>query len=79
MLARWPPHTKNFLQRGGNPESVLRQLFEDTRDQDEWAGDGTHIETFEDDVKALPECRNDHEFGFVALACGIPNLTRRYG
>lgn len=70
----WPPHTKNFLQRGGEPESVLRVIFEHARDQDEWAGDGEHMETFGDDVEALPACRNDHEFGFVALACGIPNL-----
>lgn len=77
--SEWPPYTRNFLQRGGRPESVLRTLFENTLEQDEWAGDGSHMETFEDQVKALPECRNDHEFGFVALACGLPNLTRLYG
>lgn len=70
----WPPHTKNFLQRGGEPESVLRVLFEHVPDQDEWAGDGEHMEVFRDDIEALPECRNDHEFVFMALACGIPNL-----
>ncbi|KAF4630252.1 hypothetical protein G7Y89_g7883 [Cudoniella acicularis] len=77
--SEWPPHTKNFLQRGGEPESVLRIMFENTKDQDEWAGDGMHMEVFEDQVKALPECRNDHEFGFAALACGMPKLTRLYG
>jgi hypothetical protein len=77
--SEWPPHTKNFLQRGGNPESVLRIMFESARDQDEWAGDSTHMETFEDQIKAFPECRNDHEFGFAALACGMPDLTPLYG
>jgi len=75
----WPPHTKNFFQRGGNAESALRIMFEHARDQDEWAGDGNHISDFEDDVNALPQCRNDHEFGFVALACGMPNVMRLYG
>jgi GNAT superfamily N-acetyltransferase len=77
--SEWPPHTKNFLRRGGEPESVLRIMFENTKDQDEWAGDGMHMEVFEEQVKALPECRNDHEFGFAALACGTPKLTRLYG
>lgn len=77
--SEWPPHTKNFLRRGGEPESVLRIMFENTKDQDEWAGDGMHMDAFEDQVKALPECRNDHEFGFAALACGMPKLTHLYG
>jgi hypothetical protein len=75
----WPPYTKSFLQRGGKPESVLRIMFENTQAQDEWAGDGMHMEIFEDQVMALPECRNDREFGFAALACGMPNLTHLYG
>jgi hypothetical protein len=75
----WPPHTKSFFQRGGNVESALRIIFEQARDQDEWAGYGNHMSVFEDDANALPECRNDHEFGFVALACGISDLTGLYG
>jgi hypothetical protein len=75
----WPPHTKNFFQRGGNAENALRIIFDQARDQDEWAGNGEHMDLFEDDVNALPECRNDHEFGFAALACGVSNLTRLYG
>jgi hypothetical protein len=41
------------------------------RDQDEWAGDGSHMDIFQDQIEVLPECRNDHEFGFVALSCGV--------
>ena len=77
--SEWPPNTKNFLRRGGKPESVLRIMFENSKDQDKWAGDGMHMETFENDVIALPECRNDHDFGFAALACGLPDLMPLYG
>ncbi|CZR56632.1 uncharacterized protein PAC_06521 [Phialocephala subalpina] len=75
----WPPHTRNFFQRGGNTESALRIIFEQARDQDEWVGDGMHMDVFENGINALPECRNDHEFGFVASVCGISDLTRLYG
>ncbi|KAK0119471.1 hypothetical protein ONS95_010919 [Cadophora gregata] len=70
----WPPVTQNFYKRGGTTESALRAIFEFARDQDEWAGDGEHRETFGDEIDALPKCRNDHEFGFVALACGVPGF-----
>lgn len=72
--AEWPPVTTSFYERGGTPESALRTIFESARDQDEWAGDGNHMDVFEEDIISLPECRNDHEFGFVALACGVPRL-----
>jgi len=69
--SEWPPCTKNFFRRGGTAESALCIIFEHARDQDEWAGDGEHKATFQEKVTALPECRNDHEFGFVALTCGV--------
>ncbi|PVH68791.1 hypothetical protein DL98DRAFT_506466, partial [Cadophora sp. DSE1049] len=65
----WPPVTRNFYERGGTTESALRIIFEFARDQDEWAGDGEHREVFGGQIDELPKCRNDHEFGFVALAC----------
>ena len=49
-------------------------FFEHARDADEYAGDGTHIEKFADHIEPLPKCLNDHEFGFVALLCGIAEL-----
>ena len=70
----WPPVTRNFYQRGGNAESTLRVIFEHAKDADEYTGDGNHMRTFEDDINDLPKCRNDHEFGFVALACGVGDL-----
>jgi len=72
--SEWPPVTRNFYERGGNTESALRVIFEHARDADEYAGDGTLIEMFADHIESLPKCRNDHEFGFVALHCGIGEL-----
>ena len=69
--SEWPPVTRNFLERGGTVASALKVVFEYARDQDAKAGDGEFMEIFSDSILELPECRNDHEFGFVALACGI--------
>ena len=55
-------------------ESVIRIVFDSARDRDQWAGDGMHMYEFGEDVELLPECRNDHEFAFVAAMCGIPGL-----
>lgn len=69
--SEWPPVTRTFLRRGGTVVSALEAVFECARSQDAKAGDGLFMQLFGEDVLALPECRNDHEFGFVALACGI--------
>jgi hypothetical protein len=50
---------------------MLTLSFSQAQDQDVWAGDGSHVDLFQDQIEVLPECRNDHEFGFVALACGV--------
>lgn len=34
------------------------------------------MEVFEKDVNALPKCRNDLEYAFVAQACGVPDLHK---
>jgi GNAT superfamily N-acetyltransferase len=73
----WPPHTRNFFNRGGTIESALSIVFEQAHDQDELTGDGGHWECFQEDIKRLPECRNDHEFGFVALACGLEDVFEK--
>lgn len=75
----WPPTSRNFLQRGGNVESVGSMLFEAARQQDEVAGDGSHLAVFRDKVEVLPECRNDHEFGFVSGMCGYERVFPTYG
>lgn len=70
QVSEWPPVTRNYLQRGGTVAAVAMMLFDRTMDEDEWAGDGTTMELFKDDINQLPACRNDHEFGFVRAMCG---------
>ncbi|KAI0187124.1 hypothetical protein EV127DRAFT_437398 [Xylaria flabelliformis] len=69
-VSEWPPVTNNYLQRGGTVAAVAMMIFDRAIDSDEWAGDGTFMETFADDINQLPACRNDHEFGFVSSMCG---------
>jgi hypothetical protein len=71
-----PPVTRNFLNRGGTVYSVGSWLFTAAMNEDLFAGDGNHYETFHDDIKELPECRNDHEFGFVSSACGYKRVSK---
>jgi len=73
--SEWPPVTRNFLERGGNVPSVGSMVFELALIQDELAGDGQHMEVFKDDIEVLPECRNDHEFGFVSGMCGYKRVS----
>lgn len=49
--------------------------FQLAMDQDEFAGDGEHHNVFSDKIEALPECRNDHEFGFVSGMCGYARIS----
>lgn len=65
----------NYLNRGGTMAAVGNAIFLRAMEQDEWAGDGFHRETFEEDIDALVACRNDHEFGFVAGMCGYDRIT----
>ncbi|KAL2070288.1 hypothetical protein VTL71DRAFT_13314 [Oculimacula yallundae] len=71
------PFATTFLDRGGTIESVLRIIFERARDHDELAGNGEHVANLDNRMAraGLPTCRNDHEFGFVALACGVEKLN----
>ena len=70
------PCTKNFLQRGGTVDAVLQACFDCAKDQDQYSGDGTHDETFNEDIAALPACRNDGEYVFASRMCrklqGLP-------
>jgi hypothetical protein len=77
--SEWPPVTKNYLQRGGTVAAVATMLFYNVMEWDEWAGDGMHLHCHEDEIKKLPVCRNDHEFGFVSGMCGYKRIsTVRY-
>ncbi|KAH7141265.1 hypothetical protein B0J13DRAFT_556535 [Dactylonectria estremocensis] len=66
--------TQAYLKSGGTVNAVATIIFEGAMSEDQWAGDGTHRETFgpRDD---LPDYRNDHEFGFVSGMCGYKRMT----
>jgi hypothetical protein len=46
--SEWPPHSKNYLQRGGTIYAVGSYVFQKTMDEDEIAGDGDPIAGFDD-------------------------------
>ena len=66
----WPPHTRTSLQRGGTVNAALQACFDAAMDQDFDSGNGEHREMFEEEINALPTCRNDGEFVFVRRMCG---------
>lgn len=53
----WPLVTRNFFQRGGTIESAFLAMCQAAMDQDEWAGDGQHMEVFGADIEKLSKCR----------------------
>ncbi|KAL6240818.1 hypothetical protein RBB50_012233 [Rhinocladiella similis] len=73
----WPPATRNFLQRGGTVQSVFLAICSAAIEQDEWTGDGEHQDTCGEEITNLPECRNDHEFGYVSGMCGYRPISLR--
>ncbi|KAJ6112318.1 hypothetical protein N7523_008379 [Penicillium sp. IBT 18751x] len=73
--SEWPPTSRSFLQRGGSVGAVATMLFQRAMESDELAGDPLHMETFGDQILQLPECRNDHEFGFVSGMCGYERVS----
>lgn len=74
QISEWPPYIEKFMERGGTFSSVGSLIFQLAKDRDDLAGDGEHFATFEDDITALPACRNDHEFGFVSGMCGYKRI-----
>lgn len=82
----WPPHCRNFLQRGGTISSVATALFWKAIGMEElWELDREELwelyrekkGELEDQTKDdLPTCRNDREFGFVSGMCGYERVPR---
>jgi hypothetical protein len=71
--SEWPPDTKNYLRRAGTQmgcRAVLRYMFDAAKEEDEKAGNGECQRILKERWSDLPTCRNDHEFEFVARACG---------
>ncbi|KAK6610903.1 hypothetical protein H4I96_02501 [Botrytis cinerea] len=53
-------------------EAVLEKVLEGAHAQNEIFGDGEFMNCMEEEVERLKICRNDHEYGFVAKSCGLP-------
>lgn len=70
----WPPATRSFLERGGTVQSVFLAICRNTMLQDKWTGDGEYHEIVGERIANLPECRNDHEFGYVSGMCGYRRI-----
>ncbi|KAL8706517.1 MAG: hypothetical protein Q9201_000449 [Fulgogasparrea decipioides] len=64
-MGEWPPHTRNFLQRGGRPISAVLACFDMAMNQDRYLGDGEHETVFGEEIEKFPKCRNDREFIFA--------------
>jgi hypothetical protein len=65
----WPPHYRNFIQKGGSVSSVVTMLFKTL-----------YLEEYYDLVNLVPDklptCRNDREIGMVSGMCGYERVTR---
>jgi hypothetical protein len=61
-----------FYDRGGTTEAALRYMFEGARNRDHDARNGLERPQIYDELLSMPKCRNDGEFEFVALICGVP-------
>ncbi|KAJ5373957.1 zinc knuckle transcription factor [Penicillium concentricum] len=71
--SEWPPYIKSYLRRAGTRmgcRAVLREMFDAAMNEDEKAGNGECQRILKKEWSDLPTCRNDHEFEFVARACG---------
>ena len=62
----WPPHTRNYLQRGGTVGAVVLTCFDLAMIEDYHLGSGDHREAFHDDIESPKECRNENEFIFAS-------------
>jgi ribosomal protein S18 acetylase RimI-like enzyme len=71
--SEWPPHCRNFIQKGGAISSAATMLFKKAMDLEEWY-DLVHEDT--PTPVDLPSCRNDREFGLVSGMCGYERVTR---
>ncbi len=55
-------------------ESVFLAICREAIKQDKWTGDGEYQELSGEEIAYLPECRNDHEFGYVSGMCGYRRI-----
>ncbi|PNP48776.1 hypothetical protein TGAMA5MH_00230 [Trichoderma gamsii] len=65
---------KHYLDFGGTVEAVGSALFRDALTNS--TGFASIWGIFESQLRALPACRNDEEFGFVSGMCGYERVRR---
>ncbi|KAM3504586.1 hypothetical protein MY11210_008305 [Beauveria gryllotalpidicola] len=56
------PEAAHYLQRDGLERVVICSIFEKAMETDEWVGNGTIMDECGQDIRALPQCRNDSEY-----------------
>lgn len=69
----WPPHCRNFIQKGGAISSAATRLFNKTMELEEHY----YLDYGESMTPTnLPACRNDREIGLASGMCGYERVTR---
>jgi hypothetical protein len=69
----WPPHCRNFIQKGGLISSAATMLFKKAMELEEFY----HLED-EQNLTPIdfPTCRNDREISLVSGMCGYERVPR---
>ncbi|KAJ9661194.1 hypothetical protein H2198_002138 [Neophaeococcomyces mojaviensis] len=71
----WPPHTRNYLNRGGTIRAAASAVFLGALSADPWAGCNLLTKFTSDAIEKLPPCRNDREFAFVSGMLGYDRIS----
>lgn len=66
----WPPHCRNFIQKGGTISSAATMLFKQTMELEEFYHMGR------EEPVDLPTCRNYREIGTASVMCGYEGVPR---
>lgn len=66
----WPPHCRNFIQKGGAISSAATMLFKRTMELEQ----SYHMDR--EEPIDLPTCRNDREIGMASVMCGYEGVPR---
>jgi hypothetical protein len=65
----WPQIDALYLKKGGTIASAVNIIIDGAKEHDPKAGTPLSDTESDDNLTALPECRNDHEFEFIRRHC----------